>query len=97
MARSRIAPIREKWEAEIVARDALTYMCLVSQLANMMYPEMHYARDRETRLMSEGGEFMQRIAAEASRRYGVCSSALNEWRRSNGEAFLVSTEQEEAA
>jgi hypothetical protein len=69
--------IKEQWQADIVARDRLNALTMISAIANMLYPEMTFARDRERRLL-EIPE-MQRLAAKCKDAATKLSAELAEW------------------
>ena len=55
-------------EREILAEALLDMHCLMSTLANLLYPDTLMAKDRERRLREEGGPFIARIEAAAQAR-----------------------------
>lgn len=72
--------IQEEWQADIVARDNLDAKCLVSFIANLLYPDLVMAKDREAKLFAEGGAIIQRIAAAAKSMHELKEAELLEWR-----------------
>lgn len=68
--------ITEEWQREVVARDFLDASSLISRIANLLYPDMQMARDRETKLRTEGGRIISRIEAAALDEAAICRAAL---------------------
>lgn len=60
---------REKWQTEILARDANQAQTVVSYLSNLLYPSLSLARDREAQFMREGGEFAEKIRKVSREKY----------------------------
>lgn len=66
----------EPWQEEIVARSMNDALCCISYLANLLYPDEPYAKAREARLRSEGGEIIARIEAAAMKRVAESRAEL---------------------
>ena len=43
--------ITQQWQADIVIRDLNDLRCLISAIANLLYPNLIYAQEREQKLL----------------------------------------------
>ena len=73
----KLKPITEAWQADIVARDSLRAATTFSFIANTLYPEMQYARDREAKLAQVPE--MARLRDILQGRTADLRSALRAW------------------
>ena len=71
--------IRFAWQEEIVARDYLNALCRISELANLLYPDLPLAKQREAALFADGGAIIKRIADESARVRRESTAALIAW------------------
>jgi hypothetical protein len=69
--------IKEEWQAQIVARDFLDNVTMISAIANRLYPDIFYSRSREDKLL-EIPE-MGRLALICYKRAKKLDDELNAW------------------
>lgn len=77
--------ITEEWQYAICARDSSSAMTRVSELANLLYPEIAGAKEREAKFMDDGGSIAQAIKDASDAQYADMTFAMVAWRKSNPE------------
>lgn len=76
-------PTDESWKLEILVRDSLEAMTLISYISNLMYSpkDYPYASQRYDRLMEDGGRFMREIEAKAKAKVEELQPQIEEIRK----------------
>ena len=68
----------EDWKKEILARDALDAYTCISYIANMLYPEISMAKERESKLRLEGGKIIEDLESKCILKYNKIKKELDE-------------------